>query len=173
MLSLRTRKLSEKLISTCFATCFLYVIVGTVGSLEAGFCTISSSLLLRMMSIGSLLYSSPIALTRSIMQCAECGKYATMRCVVFMNAPEYQLGQSAGSVYCDRECQKGHWSDHRARCRTLGQRKKLLRKGNILTAAMLTYPKVIDDVDLTRIQLQEGVLCLHRNLRPITTRSKR
>jgi len=106
-------------------------------------------------------------------QCANCGTDATMRCVGCMDAPEYQPGDSIGSVYCNRDCQKGHWSNHKAHCRALGQRKKLLRTANILKAALLTYREVVYDVDLTKIEFQDGVLCLHQNQRPITTRSKR
>lgn len=87
-----------------------------------------------------------------------------------MDAPEYQPGDC---VYCDPDCQKGHWSNHKAHCRALRQRKKLLRTANILKAALLTYREVVYDVDLTKIQFQDGVLCLHQNQRPITTRSKR
>ena len=106
-------------------------------------------------------------------QCANCGVDALMRCAACMDAPEYQHGDSATSVYCDRDCQKGHWSKHKAHCRLLGQRKKLLRAANILRAALLTYREVVYDVDLTKIQLQDGVLFFHQNQRPITTRSKR
>lgn len=37
----------------------------------------------------------------------------------------------------------------------------------------MTYREVVYDVDLTKIQFQDGVLCLHQNQRSITTRSKR
>ena len=96
-----------------------------------------------------------------------------MRCAGCMDAPEYQPGDSVGSVYCNCDCQKGHWSKHKAHCRTLGQRKKLLRTATILKAALLTYREVVYDLDLNRIQFQDGVLCLHQNLRHINTRSKR
>ena len=89
-----------------------------------------------------------------------------------MDAPEYQPGDSVGSVYCNRDCQKEHWPKHRAHCRALGQRKKLLRAANILKAALLTYREVLYDVDLTKIQFQDGVLYLHQNQRSITARSK-
>ena len=106
-------------------------------------------------------------------QCESCGTDATMRCTGCMDAPEYQPGDSVSSVYCSRDCQKGHRSNHKARCRALGQRKKLLRTANILKAALLTYREVAYDIDLTNIELQNGVLCLCQNLRLITARSKR
>ena len=96
-----------------------------------------------------------------------------MRCAVCKDAPEYRPGDSVGVVYCNRDCQKAHWSKHKAHCRAMGQRKKLLRAANILKAALLTYREVVYDIDLTKIQLQDGVLCLHQNQRAITARSKR
>ena len=105
-------------------------------------------------------------------QCANCGANATMRCAGCIDAPEYHPGDSIGSVYCNRDCQKGHWSNHKARCRALGQRKKLLRTGIILKAALLTYREVLYDIDLTKIEFRDGALCLYQNQRPITARSK-
>lgn len=109
----------------------------------------------------------------SLAQCASCGTDATMRCGGCMDAPQYQPGESVGSVYCSRDCQKEHWSNHKAHCRALGQRKKLLRTANILKAALLTYREVLYDMDLTKIEFQDGVLCLYQNQRPITARSER
>ena len=106
-------------------------------------------------------------------QCANCGTDATMTCAVCKDAPEYRPGDSVGSVYCNRDCQKAHWSNHKAHCRAMGQRKKLFRAANILKAALLTYREVLYDIDLTKIQLQDGVLWLHQNQRPPTARSKR
>lgn len=90
-----------------------------------------------------------------------------------MDAPEYQPGDSVGIVYCNRDCQKEHWPSHKGPCRALGQRKKILRTANILKASLLTYREVVYDIDLTKIELQDGVLCLHQNQRTITTQSKR
>lgn len=96
-----------------------------------------------------------------------------MKCAGCMDAPEYQPGDSIGSVYCNRDCQKGHWSNHKALCRALNKRKKLFRTANILKAALLTYREVIYDVDLTKVQFKDGILYLHQNQRPITARAKR
>lgn len=96
-----------------------------------------------------------------------------MRFAGCMDAPEYQPGDSVGSVYCDRDCQKEHWSDHKAHCHPLRQRKKLLRTAKILKAALLTYREVVYDIDLTKIQFKDGVLYLHQNSRPIKAPPKR
>jgi MYND finger len=96
-----------------------------------------------------------------------------MRCVGCMDAPDYQPGDSAGSVYCNRDCQTGHWSSHKAHCRALRRRKKLLRTAILLKAALLTYREVVYDIDLTKIEFQDGVLCLYQKQRSITTPSKR
>ncbi|KAF2688905.1 hypothetical protein K458DRAFT_293675 [Lentithecium fluviatile CBS 122367] len=106
-------------------------------------------------------------------QCANCGADATTRCAGCMDAPEYQPGDSVGIVYCNRDCQKGHWTQHKAHCRALGQRKKLLRAAHILKASLLTYREVDFDIDLTKIEFQDGILRLYQNQRAITARSKR
>jgi hypothetical protein len=120
-------------------------------------------------TVSLLLGMAPAYLT----QCESCGADAPMRCTGCMDAPEYRPGDSVGSVYCSRDCQKGHWSDHKAHCRALGQRKKILRTAKILRAALLTYGELVYDVDLTKIELQDGVLCLYQNQRPFNARSKR
>ena len=106
-------------------------------------------------------------------QCVNCGTDAKLWCSLCKDAPEYQPGDPVGSAYCNRDCQKAHWSKHRASCRALGQRKKLLRTANILKAALLVYREVLYDIDLTKIEFKDGVLYLHQNRRPITARSKR
>jgi hypothetical protein len=95
------------------------------------------------------------------------------QCVGCMDAPEYRLGDSVGSVYCNRDCQKRNRSNHKANCRALEHRKKLLRTANLLKAALLTYREVVYDIDLIKIELQGDVLCLHQNLRSISARAKR
>lgn len=53
------------------------------------------------------------------------------------------------------------------------QRRKLLRAAMVLKAALLAYREVTYDVDLTRIELQQGVLCLYQNQRHIGARARR
>lgn len=106
-------------------------------------------------------------------QCANCGKDATMKYVGCIDSPEYQSGDSVDTVYCNRDCQKGHWPDHKTHCRALGQRKNLLRTASILKVALLTYREVVYDVDLTKVELKDGTLDLHQNQRHLTARAKR
>ncbi|RYP59344.1 hypothetical protein DL771_010909 [Monosporascus sp. 5C6A] len=53
------------------------------------------------------------------------------------------------------------------------QRKKLLRAAMILKAALLTYREAVYDIDLTKIEFQDGVLYLYQNQRSVTARSRR
>ena len=94
-----------------------------------------------------------------------------MKCSGCIDAPEYQPGDAASTVYCNSNCQKAHWLGHKAHCRALKQRKKLLRTGTILKAALLTYRELFYGVDLTKMELRIGFL--YQNLRSTTTRAKR
>jgi hypothetical protein len=106
-------------------------------------------------------------------KCANCGTDATTRCSGCMDAPEYQLGDSPGVVYCDRDCQRKHWVNHKGHCNAMRKRKKLLRAAMILRSAILAYREMIYDIDLTKIDFHDGILYLHRNLRPPTTPARR
>jgi hypothetical protein len=88
-----------------------------------------------------------------------------LRCVGYLNAPEYQPGDAATTSYCNSECQIQHRSQHKARCRTLSQRIKLLQAGRISKAALLAYRQVFFDIDLQKIEQLNGVLCLHQRQR--------
>lgn len=105
--------------------------------------------------------------------CANCGADATMRCAGCADAPEYHPGDSFRAVYCDHDCQRGHWPNHRVHCKAMQQRKKLLRAASILKAALLIYREADYDIDLTKIDFQDGVLCLHQKQTLVTARSKR
>ncbi|KAF5650131.1 zinc finger MYND-type [Fusarium tjaetaba] len=104
--------------------------------------------------------------------CASCGMQATMRCAGCTDAPDYDPGDSTTIVYCDRDCQKKHWTDHKSRCRVMKQRKMLLRAATILRSALLTYREILYDIDLTKIEAKDGMLYLYQNQRSVTSRVK-
>jgi hypothetical protein len=104
--------------------------------------------------------------------CARCGIKAGLRCVGCLNAPEYQPGDAATTSYCSSECQIQHRSQHKAHCRALSRRIKLLRAGRISKAALLAYRQVFFDLDLQKIELLDGVLCLHQRQRSMSARAK-
>jgi hypothetical protein len=99
----------------------------------------------------------------SVTECANCGSNATKRCAGCIGALEYEPEDSISTAYYSRECQRELWPSHRHRCRALQQRKKLLRAANLLKAALLTYKEVVYDVDLKKVELKNGVLCLYQN----------
>lgn len=106
-------------------------------------------------------------------KCASCGSNALTRCSGCIGAPEYESGDAANTGYCDSNCQEAHWNTHKAHCKILQQRKKLLRTAKILKAALLTYRETSYDIDLTSVKYEDGVLWLHQKQRSISTRCKR
>lgn len=111
--------------------------------------------------------------TETASKCACCGCDALTRCSGCVGAPEYRSGDAANTAYCDRECQKKHWNSHKAQCKILKQRKKLLRAAQILKATLLTYREATYDIDLTRVHYEGRVLWLHQNQRSISTPARR
>nr|RBQ99809.1 hypothetical protein FVER53263_09338 [Fusarium verticillioides] len=95
-----------------------------------------------------------------------------MRCAGCTDAPDYDPGDSTTVVYCDRDCQKKHWSEHKSRCRVMKQRKILLRAATILRSALLTYREIRYDIDLTNIEAKDEMLYLYQNQRAATSRVK-
>lgn len=109
----------------------------------------------------------------SASRCACCGSDASMRCSGCIGAPEYEDGDGPNTTYCNRDCQREHWNSHKAQCKILQQRKKLLRAAQILKAALLTFREATYDIDLTGVHYESGTLWLHQKQRSISTRSKR
>lgn len=99
-------------------------------------------------------------------RCAACHQAATLACVGCKDAPEYQPADSTGAFYCDQNCQKRHWLEHKDRCRILQQRKKLLRSAKLLKEALLTYRAVLYDLHLDEVRLEDGTLWLHQTPSP-------
>jgi hypothetical protein len=104
--------------------------------------------------------------------CASCGIEAGRRCAGCLDAPEYQPGDAAITTYCSSTCQSSDWPQHKARCRSLGRRIKLLRAARISKAGLLAYRQVFFDIDLQKIELLDGVLCLHQRQRSLSSSAK-
>lgn len=95
-----------------------------------------------------------------------------MRCEGCLNAPEHHPTDAINTFYCSRTCQTQHWPQHKVHCRTLKRRIKLLRAAHLCKAALRTYRAVFYDMDLEKVELQDGTLCLHQRLRSMSARTK-
>lgn len=126
-----------------------------------------------LQSDASLIQAMDTVGLTSASRCASCGSDASTHCSGCVGAPDYESGDAANTAYCNRDCQKAHWSVHKARCKILQQRKTLLRAAQILKAALLTYREATYDIDLTGVHYEGGVLWLHQNRRLASTRAKR
>ena len=111
-------------------------------------------------------------------KCANCGSDAAIRCDNCLDAPEYQLGDSGSTAYCNQACLRAHWPTHKLRCQVLERRKKLLRAATVLRTAFLTYREFAHDLDLDKIELRkisphDEILYLHLRTGPIRARAQR
>ncbi len=129
----------------------------------------SYSLLVTFYYIITLWHQGTMA-TKSDAVCANCGCKASLKCTGCINSPEYHVGDSINVAYCGKNCQKDHWPTHKPRCVNMRRRGKLLRVAHLFRTVFLTYRECFFDVDLTSIDLRDGVLYLHQGVRPSTSR---
>ncbi|KAK7747096.1 hypothetical protein SLS62_009252 [Diatrype stigma] len=106
-------------------------------------------------------------------ECAKCAGEGSLRCAGCMDSPDYHAGDSVDVAYCGKDCQKDHWSTHKAQCIGMQRRKKLLRAAILLKTVFLTYRDCFFDVDLTKIEFRDGILYLHQKLHHATSRGYR
>jgi hypothetical protein len=69
---------------------------------------------------------------------------------------------AAKTYYCSTVCQHLGWSEHRARCQLLQNRKKLYRAGAILQAMFYKYREQVFDKVIARVEEKNGQLFLYQ-----------
>ncbi|KAK3364665.1 hypothetical protein B0T25DRAFT_470953 [Lasiosphaeria hispida] len=74
-------------------------------------------------------------------RCNRCLKVTTNNCGGCSGAPAYDKSPVRRVFYCDRNCQKADWDEHKTECRDLQSRKALRRAGIVLKAAMCQIRK--------------------------------
>ncbi|KAK8134764.1 hypothetical protein PG984_006776 [Apiospora sp. TS-2023a] len=107
-----------------------------------------------------------MAADQDIGQCAHCNEDGTFSCGGCNRAPEYATGDVHRTDYCSKECQNAHRPSHRAYCRSMWKRRTLLRVARLLKAVLLAYRECVFDLDLSKVELNDGVLQLHQKPRP-------
>ena len=111
-----------------------------------------------------------MAADQDIGKCAHCNGDASLNCSGCYHAPEYEAGDVKQTKYCGRECQTAHWPSHKASCNPMRKRLKLLRAARLLKAVLLAYRECVFDLDVSKIELSDGVLQLHQRLRLASAR---
>lgn len=61
-------------------------------------------------------------------------------CKAMPNATD---GQVSSAGYCGAECQKAHWTEHKARCKAAQARQALYRAGGMAQQIFYLYTKTI------------------------------
>lgn len=83
--------------------------------------------------------------------CSSCGKPATMRC-----------SQCGMHVYCNAECQKAHWIEHKKTCKTKNLNKIMHRAGALLQRLYLAFCRTtFRDHEFTKIEDSGRHLTVH------------
>ena len=74
-------------------------------------------------------------------RCAGCNKSAKKCCSKCVESPDGLGVQSTATFYCDKECQKAHWSEHKTFCLGARQRKAVYRAAHISLRLCYIYLK--------------------------------
>ncbi|KAL8866529.1 MAG: hypothetical protein Q9174_006251 [Haloplaca sp. 1 TL-2023] len=96
--------------------------------------------------------------------CASCGQIGNLVCKGCGKSPPYLDDTPSSTHYCNNACQKAHWSQHKARCKILQQRKTVHRAAKVLQElyyilfrkSMRTSIEKVDRVD-------EHTILVHTN----------
>ena len=75
-------------------------------------------------------------------QCSNCSKTATNTCKGCKAMPNATDGQVSSTWYCRAECQKAHWTEHRAQCKAAQVRRALYRAGALAQQIFYLYCKI-------------------------------
>ncbi|KAI1781400.1 hypothetical protein F4818DRAFT_436592 [Hypoxylon cercidicola] len=92
--------------------------------------------------------------------CANCGAEAWKRCLGCIDAPEYEDGDAAETVYCNHRCARRYWRTHKSRCRLLQKRITLSRVAHLLKATILAFRECVFYQNMTLAELRDGILWL-------------
>ncbi|KAI1089673.1 hypothetical protein F5B19DRAFT_504474 [Rostrohypoxylon terebratum] len=95
--------------------------------------------------------------------CANCGAkvltdlHTCMRCYY---APKYKDSESM-DVYCDKICQQGHLTSHKAQCQLRINRRNLFRAATLMKATFMTFRECLYGRPLVEVKVYKGELHLH------------
>ena len=78
---------------------------------------------------------------RDVHQCSNCPKNATHVCKACKSMPNATDGQVSSTWYCGAECQKAHWTEHKAQCKAAQVRQALYRAGVLAQQIFYLYTK--------------------------------
>ena len=89
--------------------------------------------------------------------CAAYGKAANTACTGCLEGVTAS-GGSAKTYYCSRQCQKIHWTTHKAACKLSNDRKQVFRAADLLQGLFYMLRKHTFDINLTAAIKQEAQL---------------
>ena len=88
-------------------------------------------------------------------ECAACGKPASRLCSGCIEGVDVD-GNLSQTVYCNVDCQKTHFPEHKTFCRHSNARKQLYRGGQLLQKAFLTFAEIGNSSMVSDVWHQDG-----------------
>lgn len=83
--------------------------------------------------------------------CAACGKASTTRCAGCIEGIDQQ-GQLSPTYYCSKDCQRAHWSQHKAECKLANAHKVLYRGGELVQEMFYKYRERFFDLNISKVR---------------------
>ena len=75
-------------------------------------------------------------------ECSKCKKPSSLTCKACKDAPNATDGQLSSTWYCGPECQKAHWTDHKAQCKAAQARQALYRAATMAKKIFYAFMKI-------------------------------
>ncbi|OWP00208.1 hypothetical protein B2J93_5778 [Marssonina coronariae] len=93
--------------------------------------------------------------------CVVCPKASSMSCSACKDVLPLPSESRTDRVYCSTKCQKIDWKKHKGPCKSLQERRRLYRAGELLQEILYCFREKVFDRNVERINLEDGRMTIH------------